>query len=323
MTSSMAGVVGAPVTPFNEDDSVDYETFARQIDFLINHGVVALAHPMHIGESPNLTDAERRNLATALVEASAGRVPTFVHVSSGGTKLSQELASHSAKVGASGIVLLAPYYWRSEEDELVEHFASVSNAHGGKLIAYNNPSATQVHLTVNVIRHLIERIPGFTAIKDASFHMETFTEFCRLAKESKRDVAVYTGVERLLTSMPVGGNGCFSGCSEVAPNLIRRLFAACQENSIEEARSLQFTTSSLLALLKLSGPLPVQVKYCMELLGRPVGEVRRPLRNLTENEKMYVHEQLIALGILDSEPTGWTYVNGGRVSSQRRAVGFR
>ena len=111
MTTKLAGIVGAPTTPF-KDRGVDYDTFAKQVDFLIDNGVDALAHPMHIGESLNLRDEERRELARVLVQATADRVPTFVNVSYAGTDLSVDLATHSAKVGSTGIVLLAPYYWR-------------------------------------------------------------------------------------------------------------------------------------------------------------------------------------------------------------------
>ena len=222
MSSIYAGIVGAPVTPFKADNSVDYDTFAKQVNFLIENEVRLIAHPMHIGESVNLTEAERRELARALVSAAAGRVPTFVHVSAAGT----DLAKHSVKAGATGIVLMAPYHWRSGPRAIVEHFVSVTNACGGKLIVYNNPNATNVELGIDTLEHLMDRLPGFVAIKDATFHMETFTDICELIARKSKSIAAYTGIEYLLTSVPVGGNGCFSACSEVAPKLTAELYQA-------------------------------------------------------------------------------------------------
>jgi 4-hydroxy-tetrahydrodipicolinate synthase len=270
----------------------------------VKTGVTAIAHPMHIAEAPNLTDPERRKLAGILVQSVAGRVPTFVHVSAAGTGVSAELARHCAGVGSTGIVLLAPYYWRSEEKDLVRHFVDVAQAHGGKLIAYNNAAATNVVITPGVVRKLLEEIPGFAGIKDASFHMETFTDYCHTVAEAGRDVAVYTGIERLSTSVPAGGSGCFSACGEVAPRLIRALFDACVENRMEDARRLQSTTSRLLARLRTPA-FSVGVKYAMEVFGRPVGEVRRPLPSLSEDEKRVFRKDLASLGILESEPHGW------------------
>jgi len=106
-------------------------------------------------------------------------------------------------------VLLAPYYWRSEPRAILDHFLSVTEACGGQLIAYNNPKATNVLLTPDILEQLIGRVPGFVAIKDATFHMETFTDICELVARSSKDIAVYTGIEYLLTSIPTGGTAVF------------------------------------------------------------------------------------------------------------------
>ncbi len=212
MNPTYAGIVGAPVTPFKADNSVDLDTFAKQVSFLVETGVRVIAHPMHIGESVNLTDAERRELARVLVAAAGGRVPTFVHASYAGTDLAMDLARHSVKAGATGVVLMPPYHWRSGPQAILEHYTSVIDACGGKLIVYNNPKATNVDLVPDVLEQLLERIPGLVAMKDATFHMETFTDICALVAGKSKDVAVYTGIEHLLTSIPVGGSGCFSVC---------------------------------------------------------------------------------------------------------------
>ncbi len=303
MTTKLAGIVGAPTTPFKLG-VVDYQTFARQIDFLIDSGVDALAHPMHIGESLNLRDQERRELARVLVQAAAGRVPTFVNVSYAGTDLSVDLATHCAKVGSTGIVLLAPYYWQPAPKDIIEHFVAATSAHGGKLIAYNNVHATNVPLTVDICRTLLERIPGFIGLKDASFDMPTFTAYCGLAEQAPHPLAVYTGIEHLLPSIPLGGSGCFSACAEVAPRLVRALYQACVADDRAKAQALQ---QRMLRLLdRLMRTYPSTIKYAMELMGRPVGETRRPIPALSAAEKKATQEELAALGILDDEPHGWT-----------------
>mgnify|MGYP001584039022 CR=1 FL=1 len=304
MNPSYAGIVGAPVTPFKADNSVDLDTFAKQVNFLVESGVRLVAHPMHIGESVNLTDGERRELARVLVSAAGGRVPTFVHVSYAGTDLATDLARHSVKAGATGIVMMAPYHWRSGPKAILEHFVSVTNACGGKLIVYNNPKATNVELTPEILEQLLDRVPGFVAIKDATFHMETFTDICALIARKGKDVAAYTGVEYLLTSVPVGGSGCFSACSEVAPRLTAELFQACMRADIAKARELQYKMRRLLKVVMHN--YPATIKYAMELMGRPVGLTRKPILPPTAEEKSWVQAELTALGVFDSEPRGWT-----------------
>lgn len=304
MTSSYAGIVGAPVTPFKSDNTVDYETFAKQVNFLVENGVSLVAHPMHIGESVNLTDGERRELARVLVNAAAGRVPTFVHVSFAGTDLAMDLARHSVKAGATGIVLMAPYHWRPGPQAIVEHFVSVTEACGGKLIVYNNPKATNVELSMDVLGQLMDRLPGFVAIKDATFHMETFTDICELIARKSKQIAAYTGIEYLLTSVPVGGQGCFSACSEVAPRLTAGLYQACAHGDTAKARELQFKVRRLLKVVMHN--YPATIKYAMELLGRPVGTTRRPILPPTAAEKAWVKAELTALGVFENEPQGWS-----------------
>ena len=169
MSENLRGIVGAPTTPFNSDNKVDLDLFAKQVNFLIESGISLLAHPMHIGESLSMSEDERKDLARTLVEAANGRVPTFVHVSSAGTDNSIAMAEHSAKVGSTGIVLLAPYYWRPTDEYIIEHFRQVTKAHGGKFIAYNNPNATNVVLTPEIISLFIDELPGLVAIKDATY----------------------------------------------------------------------------------------------------------------------------------------------------------
>ena len=320
MTSSYAGIVGAPVTPFKSDNTVDYETFAKQVNFLVENGVSLIAHPMHIGESVNLADGERRELARVLVSAAAGRVPTFVHVSFAGTDLAMDLARHSVKAGATGIVLMAPYHWRSGPQAIVEHFVSVTEACGGKLIVYNNPKATNVDLSMDVLEQLMDRLPGFVAIKDATFHMETFTDICELIARKSKPIAAYTGIEYLLTSVPVGGQGCFSACSEVAPRLTAGLYQACARGDTAKARELQFKVRRLLKVVMHN--YPATIKYAMELLGRPVGTTRRPILPPTAAEKAWVKAELTALGVFENEPQGWSASGkqGQRAKQQLPAV---
>ena len=143
--------------------------------------------------------------------------------------------------------------------------------------------------------------------------METFTDICALIARKGRDVAAYTGIEYLLTSMPVGGSGCFSACSEVAPRIVRALYDACAGAS-GEAAPLQFKVHRLLD--RLMRTYPATIKYAMELMGRPVGETRRPIPPLTPAEKTATQDELAALGILDTEPRGWV-----EKKVRRRAVG--
>lgn len=303
MKKTFAGIAGSPVTPFKPDGSVDYATFERQIEYLIAGGAHLLVHPMHIAESVSLTEAERRELARVFVAAVGGRVPAFVHVSHAGTGIAVDMAAHAAACGATGVVLMAPYFWKSGGPALVEHFSAVAAAGGGRLIAYNNVQASGVELTPKILTAMLERIPGFAAIKDASLSMEGFADLCTLIAAQGRDVAALTASEHLLPSMAVGGDGCVSGCSEIAPRLVHALYEACRSGRHDTARELQRRVGRLLKVVRYN--YPVAVKFSMELMGRAVGAARPPLLPLNAEERRWVEAELAATGVFDGEARGW------------------
>lgn len=241
-----------------------------------------------------------------------------MHVSFAGTDLSVDLAKHSVKAGATGVVLLAPYYWRSGPRAIVEHFTSVADACGGKLIAYNNPKATNVDLTPEILEQLMDRVPGFVAIKDATFHMETFTDICALIASKKKNIAAYTGVEHLLTLIPVGGCGCFSACSEIAPRMVQELFQACMKADIPRARELQYKVRRVLRVAQHN--YPSTIRYVMELMGRPVGVTRKPIQPPTAEDKAWAKAELNALGVFESEPQGWGVSGSQNKGSKQRSA---
>jgi len=308
MSSKLTGIIAAMVTPF-KGDGVDYDTFAQQANFLIENGASALAYPMHYGESLSLRDSERNECARVMAQVAAGRIPTFINVSSAGTDLSVDAAEAAAKAGSDGIVLLPPYHWQPGPEQIIEHFVAAANAHGGKLIVYNNVGATGVAITNDILRAFVAQIPGFIGLKDASFDMPTFTGFCQIAQDVPR-LGVYTGIEYLLTSVPVGGSGCFAAACEVAPRLTCALYEACATGKTVEARALQYKMHTLLG--RLMQVYPSTIKYAMELMGRPVGETRRPIRQLTDAEKQATKEVLNSLGLFDTEPRGWSQTASGR-----------
>lgn len=299
--TNFKGLLGAPVTPFTADNKIDLDTFAKQVNFLIEQGLPMVVHPMHVAEAPSLSIEERKELAKCMVETAAGRVPTFVHVSHAGTDIALDLARTAEKVGATGIVLLPPYYWRPEKEAHIDHFMKIGGNIGIKMIAYNNVSAVQVEIGHDIMAHLIERLPNFVGLKDASFHMKYFTEACRISSELSPEFCCYTGIEYLLSSIPLGGAGAFSACGEVAPKFALKLYDVCKQGDWEKARPMQYTMSKYLSLWNFSA----MIKYAMEVMGRPIGGTRKPIPPLSEETKKKVRDVLAEMESFGEEKHGW------------------
>lgn len=303
MTAALRGIVGTPVTPFKADNKLDVDALAQLVDFEVNCGAHMLALPMHIGESLNLTTEERKQVAETTVKAVAGRVPVFVHVSLPATDQVIELAQHAEAVGAAGVVVVTPYHWRPVPDALRKHFVSVGRAIAIDLIAYNFPARLGVAITADLLVDLLGDLGNFAGMKDATYDMQWFTEACRITTERRPAFAMFTGVDYLLPSMPLGGAGCFSPCHAIAPNLINSLYGACRDGDYSLARELQYKASQLWHLLRTG--YPASVKAAMKILSRPVGGVRLPLMDLAPETMLSLEEGLARLGILEEEPTGW------------------
>ena len=298
----LKGIMGAPTTAFKPGGVVDYDTFAKQIDFLIEQGFPFIAHPMHIGESINLSEYERKELARLLVDTAADRVPVFVNVTASGPDISIDLARHAEAIGATGIVVLSPYHWRPGNEAHLDYFLTMGKCVEVAMIAYNNPSL-QVTISHDMLEEMLEKLPNLHALKDASFDMNYFTGACRIAAAARSDFSVFTGIEWLLTSIPVGGAGSFSNCGEVAPRMVLSLFDACISGDYEKARALQYKMDRLLHLLQTN--YPATVKYALELMGRPVGETRKPILPLDDDAKAHTRKTLESLGVFENEPSGW------------------
>ena len=302
--AGISGVIGAPVTPFTQHGDLDLGTLELVCDFLIARGVHGLALPMHTGESLNLSMAERMRLVDAAVGAAGGRVPVLAHVSLPGTDQVIELAQHAEKAGAAAVVVVTPYHWRPPRNALIAHFTAVARAVSVGVLAYNFPSRLGVGLDADLLADLIGRCENFAGVKDASYDMQSFTEACARTSALRPGFAMLTGIEYLLTSMPVGGAGCFSPSAVLAPGLVTSLYEACRDGATDRARPLQYRASALWHLLRETG-YPASVKAAMALFGRPAGGVRLPLLDLDDEAAGRLRRGLADLGLLDSEPHGW------------------
>ena len=304
MAIKLRGVMQSPVTPLRADFSPDLPTFERLLDFHVRSGSPAISWPHHKGESLNLTIAERMRFAEAAVKVVAGRVPVTIHVSALAVEDTMELARHAQEIGADGILAITPYFWNPSLEAIHEYFVRLCTSIDLPVISYNSPSyLAGVEITGDLMSRLIERLPNFVGVKEASFNSEKFIELSRVALALRPTFAMLTGVEYLLPSVPLGGVGSYSAAGSICPNLCNRLFDACVAGDWPRARELQYTLSRLWLLFR--DQYPSSLKGGMVIMGRPVGPTRAPLPTATRERQDHIRAQLEELGILESEPHGW------------------
>lgn len=304
MAARFKGVMQSPVTPLKPDFSLDLATFEKVLEFHVRTGATAISWPHHKGESLSLTIEERKLFAEACVKVVNGRIPVTVHVSALAVEDTFALARHAEKIGADGILAITPYVWAPTQESIEDYFTRLCRSIALPVLSYNSPSYLNgVEITGDLMARLIEKLPNFAGVKEASFNSEKFIEISRLALKLRPDFALVTGVEFLLPSVPLGGVGSYSAAGSICPNLCNELYTSCIAGDWPRAREAQRKMTILWHLFK--DQYPSSLKGGMVVMGRPVGPTRAPLPTATGERQDYIRGKLEELGVMDTEPHGW------------------
>ena len=303
--SALRGFIGTPVTTFKPDESLDGDHFQKVVDFLTRKGANVLASPMHMGECLLMTTEERKTLAKLTVEAVNGRIPTYINCSLSGTREVIDLAQYAQKIGAQGIVAVTPYFYHPANAPLVDHFVTVANSVDISVILYRNVSVGE--LPLEVLTEVVQRCPNVVGIKEGGHEMGYFTEACRLTSGIRPEFRVFDGVENVSNTVPVGGAGCFSPISELAPVLVKSLVDACLAGDYEKARPIQWKVTELERIMSKQGGFAgfAAHKPARAFMGRPCGNPRKPIPTLDKESVARLESDLKTSGVLAEEPRGW------------------
>ena len=301
----LRGVMQAPVTPLKDDFSFDPDGFAKMVDFHVKHGAPAIAWPHHKAESLNLTIQERKLGAEIAVKTVNKRVPVSIFVGTLSEEDSLDIARHAQKIGADALLCISPYVRRPTQEEIFDSVVRIGTTTDLPVLTYNSPwrNGEGVEFGADLTRRLIERLPNYIGMKDASFHSEKFLEISRTALPMRPGFAIIMGVEHLLASFPLGAKGSFSSCGAIAPGLCNKFYAALVANDWETARQCQYKITKLYRLFK--DQYPSSLKGAMISMGRDAGPTRSPLPTASKERVAFLCKQLEELGVMDTEPHGW------------------
>jgi 4-hydroxy-tetrahydrodipicolinate synthase len=275
MSKFEPGLVHTPVTPFTRDNRIDYDTFAKLIEFHHRSGADSLALPMHIGESVSLTDEEQRALLAFAIKQVNGRKPVIAHASDAGSAIAADRARHAQGLGAAAIVATTPYYWTPPPHMIIEHFVAIGSAVSIPFFVYNSPEEMPgTKVTAELCLKLIDRLPNFAGVVDLSLDWQFMIELLTYAKRKREGFALIAGTEHMVSAAAIGATGLFSPLAGVVPKLVRQLFDACRKDHLVEARDAQEAVAALRQHLKSSGSL----KAALRTMGRDCGVPRPPLQ---------------------------------------------
>ncbi|HSB48021.1 MAG TPA: dihydrodipicolinate synthase family protein, partial [Burkholderiales bacterium] len=219
------GLVHAPVTPFTRAGRIDFEVYARLIEFHLRNGADALALPMHAGESVSLTEAERHALLEFAVKQVRGRVPIVAHVSDAGTGIAAAHARHAEAAGAAAVVATTPYYWTPPPAMVLEHFAQIAAAVTIPFLVHNAPEEMAgTRITAELALKLMDRARNFAGVVDSSLDWQFMVELVDAARRPRPGFQLLSGVEYMVSAGAIGAKGAFSSLAAVAPAAVRKLY---------------------------------------------------------------------------------------------------
>ena len=288
------GAAVALVTPFHADGSVNYEKLAWLIDDQIAHGTDALVIAGTTGESSTLSEAEHSDVIRFAVKHTAKRVPVIAGTGSNATHTAVMLSKEAEEAGADALLLVTPYYNKTTQNGLYEHYRTIAEAVSLPIILYNVPSRTGMTIEVATAARLAE-IDNIAAMKDAVGNI-TYTANLIEACGDKLDV--YSGNDdQIVPMMSLGAKGVISVLSNVLPQETHDLCAAALAGDYKTAAALQLKYLKLIhALFIETNPIPV--KEAMNLMGLEAGPCRMPLYQMAEKNREVLRAELAKHGLM-------------------------
>ena len=274
-------ILTAMVTPFDNKGNVDFVKTTKLVNYLLENGSDGLVVSGTTGESPTLTSEEKVALFQHVVKVVDKRVPVIAGTGSNNTYASIELTKKAEKAGVDGILLVAPYYNKPNQNGLYEHFKAIASETALPIMLYNVPGRTVASIAPETTVKLSE-IPNIVAIKEASGDLSAVTE---IIANTSDDFSVYTGDDSLtLPSLAIGCEGVVSVASHIIGNEMQEMIEAFYNGDYRKAAKIHQSLVPIMNGMFLA-PSPAPVKTALQYKGIDVGSVRLPLVPLSPQER--------------------------------------
>ncbi len=283
-TPVFKGSCTAIVTPFYES-GINYAKMKELIDFQYANGTSAIVVCGTTGENATLTQYEREELVDFVCRYNDGRMKIIAGVGSNDTQKALKNAKHSLQCGADGILMVTPYYNKTTQKGLIEHFTFVADRVDIPMILYNVPSRTGIGIKAETYEKLSEH-PNINGVKEASGDLSLFTMTRALCGD---DLHIWSGNDdNTVAMMSMGALGVISVASNIIPAAVAKLCELCLDGDFKSASQLYNKYAKLFSNLFIETN-PIPVKTAMRLMGLDNGSLRLPLTEISsENEEILI-----------------------------------
>ncbi|MFJ5713242.1 2,4-dihydroxyhept-2-ene-1,7-dioic acid aldolase [Neobacillus sp. NPDC093127] len=270
----LRGSIAPVITPFNEDESIDFATMSNLINWQIESGTHAISVTGTSGEPSSLTVKERELVMENAIKAINGRVPFAPGTGSVNHQEALHLTKAAQEMGADAAMVIVPYYNKPSQHALYKHYKAIADAVDIPIIVYNIPGRTGVNLEVKTLARLVEDCPNIIGAKESN---KDFEHVNRVLLNCGRDFLLFSGIELLCYPMlTIGGSGSISATANVAPGPVAEMHNAWDAGNVERALELHYELMPLNdVLFKDTNPAPV--KAAMGMMGKIKPVLRLPM----------------------------------------------
>ena len=289
--SIFTGAGVAIVTPFNEDESINYDKLDELIDYHCANGTDSIVICGTTGESATMTEEEHAECVRFTSERAKGRIPVIAGTGSNCTRTAIELSKDAAEHGADGLLLVTPYYNKATQAGLIAHYTAVAKEVKTPIIMYSVASRTGCNIEPATVAELVKNVDNIVGVKEASGNI---SQVAKIMSLTDGNIDLYSGNDdQIVPLLSLGAKGVISVLSNVAPQETHDICAKFFEGDVAGSAALQLKAIPLIEQL-FCEVNPIPVKKAMALMGKDCGPLRMPLTELTPE-----HEKALAQAMQD------------------------
>ena len=270
----------AIITPFNEN-GIDYEKLRELLEWHIKESTDAIVICGTTGEATTMTEQEKKDAIKFTVDVVNKRIPVIAGTGGNNTKTSIEMSLYAESVGVDGILVITPYYNKTNAEGLIMHFKAINDAVKTPIILYNVPSRTNMNITPQTLLKLTE-LNNVVAIKEASGDISQVAKMKALCGDK---IDIYSGNDyQIIAILSLGGIGVISVAADIVPKTVHDMCDLYLKGDCFKATKLQLDYLELMNNLFIETN-PIPVKTAMNVIGMNVGELRLPLYEMNNKNK--------------------------------------
>ena len=281
-----SGSYVALVTPFDENDNVNFAVLGNLIDFHLKSHTDGLVILGTTAEAATMTQEEKDEVVKFVVKRVNHQIPVVVGSGSNSTRLACLASKRYEELGADALLVITPYYNKTNHTGVIKHFKMIASSTSLPIIMYNVPSRTGMSLTYEEIKELKE-IPNICGIKEASGNISFIAKVASLIDDN---FSLLSGNDdQIVPVMSLGGDGVISVLANIAPSTVHNMTSLMLDGNYKDAYKLQLKYLDLANDLFLETN-PIPVKEALNYMGFNVGHVRLPLDEMGPKKEILHHE---------------------------------